>query len=171
MRSTTHERISGTPSVIEYCNAAAPRVSITARVAIAISSVGKSSGAGSPPANEITSARCVVFNISRTVEAFMRDMRLAKRCIPRTVFMRSASTRLSRCALHGWTANRSAAQLAHITGGAEERKNRRADADEPHDRSHGPAHNRHDLCGRNDDEPEHERDERRRSERRNDKLA
>src|SRR6218665_65074 len=44
-----------------------------------MASTGKSSGAGSPPANESTSGRSATLRISRTAEAFMSDLRWASR--------------------------------------------------------------------------------------------
>src|SRR5438309_5303449 len=58
---------------------------MTSRVHWAIASVGKSSGAGRPPPNEMTSGWSVTLSISRMVEARMRAVRAAKRTVRGTV--------------------------------------------------------------------------------------
>jgi len=66
------------PSVVPYCRARGPSSPRARPAAARTSSTGKSSGAGSPPAREMKSGRSVTFRISRIVEGFMADMRLAK---------------------------------------------------------------------------------------------
>ena len=68
-RSASSARSPGSPSVEEYCSARAATVGASVRAnASAMSSAGNSSGAGRPPAKEITSARWVSSRMSRTGE-------------------------------------------------------------------------------------------------------
>ena len=68
-RSASSARSAGSPSVEEYCSARAATVGASVRAnASAMSSAGNSSGAGRPPAKEITSARWVSSRMSRTGE-------------------------------------------------------------------------------------------------------
>jgi len=75
--------LSGTnPSVIEYWSATCPYFAKTFRLAVSISARGKSSGAGNPPAKEITSGREVIFRISRIAELFSSPTLFAKLTLP-----------------------------------------------------------------------------------------
>src|SRR5579863_1844433 len=157
-RSATQLRISGMPSVTPYCRAAAPYSSMTSAVHSAISRVGKSSGAGSPPPNEITSGCCVTFSISRMVEARSRDVRSANRAAVRCRWVVIAPSVLADG--HGRSANARVGGRCAGTGARRrrnERQNRCAQTNQPHEHGHDHADDRNQLSGRNERQTEHER--------------
>ena len=79
MWSATHRRSGGYPSVGEYWSASRPRSSSTRAVTSLSSATGNDSGAGSPPAKEITSGRCVSLRISLISEALTSFIRCENR--------------------------------------------------------------------------------------------
>ena len=64
-----------------YCSAVLPCSRSTVSVARSISAKGKTSGAGSPPANEITSGFSVSLSSSRMTELVIRCVRCANRSL------------------------------------------------------------------------------------------
>ncbi len=70
-------RSGGKPSVVLYWSAIRPLVSSTASAASFISSTGKRSGPGRPPANEMMSGCAVSFSSSRMTELVIRCVRCA----------------------------------------------------------------------------------------------
>ena len=77
IRSQMNWRSSGKPSVGPYCNACAPCSDSTRQAASWVLSIGSSSGAGIPPANEMRSGCWVNFSSSRMIERPMRWLRWA----------------------------------------------------------------------------------------------
>ena len=75
----THSRRGRWPSVTPYWRAAGPSDESTASQERATASTGKSSGAGSPPAKEMTSGAAVTLRISRMALGLSAVVRAAKR--------------------------------------------------------------------------------------------
>lgn len=69
-----------------YCRATSPFSRRMAAAFSAASSLGKSSGAGSPPAKLMTPGRAVSLRSSRMVEAWIRPARWPKRVLQSRVF-------------------------------------------------------------------------------------
>src|SRR5262245_8931270 len=83
MWRTRSSRKGRKPSVLPYWRAAEPCSRRTRSQAAAISARGNTSGAGSPPANEMTSGFSVILSSSRMIELVIRWVRWANRSAQR----------------------------------------------------------------------------------------
>jgi hypothetical protein len=76
MKAASRARSAGSPSVVEYCSArVASGPAITAAKAAPSPSTSNVSGAGRPPASEITSGRIAIWSNSRTGEEWVSRRR------------------------------------------------------------------------------------------------